>query len=382
MKKIINKFLLAIFVFALFVQSTMAMTQSEVKDTLFAALDANNKKQYATSIELSQKVLKAYPKNYQALCILGLAYAGKGDTMKAVDVLSKASATNPDEWSANSFLGDIYMHYGSYYVAKKYYEKVLANPKLTDAEKTYFQKQVTNCQKKLSEQSNAKTLKINVKIPFTVPADWSVRGVSKTQYGWAVEYGYKNENITNDKWTKLVTVNYFKSMDINVNDYYLKTMKFLNDYSVSLHRPFKYNLISKSDNEVIYEWNLGNGQECEISRVVQVGKEVYHLHYAQKSAITKSQRDEWLKVFEATKIIPVKKTAITKSSALTGTKTTPQQVKKSPLTVVKTSSTKQKAVTKTSTTDKTVTKAKTVAKSTGKALVKSAKSTIKSVVKK
>jgi tetratricopeptide (TPR) repeat protein len=157
------------------IQPAIGMPQKELENTLIAAFNANKQKQYDISIILSQRVLKEYPENYQALCFLGMAYGGKGDAQKAIDILSKASKYHPKEWSADSFLGDIYMQLESYYIAKQYYEQVVQNTSVPANAKSYFKNQIEICEKKLARNFDGEKPSINVKIPFK-SSEWNLKG--------------------------------------------------------------------------------------------------------------------------------------------------------------------------------------------------------------
>jgi tetratricopeptide (TPR) repeat protein len=303
-KNLKKNILFCLIILGLTLQSTFAMSQSEIASTLQAAFNANNQKQYSKSITLAEKVLKTNPKNYQALCILGMAYSGQGAKQKAIATFTQASVSSPNEWSADSFIADIYMQSGSYYIARRYYTKVLSNKNLSKEEITYFKKQIDICNQKLTtvnKNANVAISDVNVKIPYET-GKWKMRALSNSTSGWSVEYGYMNENVAQDKWTKLITVNYFKTPKFKIDSYYNQTISLLRDFAVSQHKAFMTKLISKTPTEIIYEWNVGKGEEAEIARIIQKDNDIYHIHYAQKSNITTADRDKWIKILKASTI--------------------------------------------------------------------------------
>lgn len=283
-------------------QSVFAMTEDEIKTSLISAYKANAQKQYYESINLAQKVLKEDPKNYHALCILGITYGNQGEAQKAIDAFSKASEYHPEQWSANSFLGDTYMQLKGYYLAKQYYQKVADNKTISPDAKQYFENQIKICEMKLSQDFTGAKPEINVKIPFN-SSQWKLKGLSNNEMSWNAEYAYNNEIVENGRWSKLVTVNYIKNPALTLNEYYLNTIHNLENISKSLNKDLKYKIIYQDTKETIYEWNIGDGEEAEISRVIKHGNNIYHLHYAQKSNISNDQRSKWLEILKESKII-------------------------------------------------------------------------------
>lgn len=280
--------------------SVMAITQKELKNTFVAASSAYTKKQYDTSIILSKRILKIDPKHYETLCLLGLAYGSKGDVDKSIETFVKAAKLYPNRWEANSFLGDIYMQQEAYYIAKMYYKNVVNNKTLPADGKVIYNKKLKLCEKMLERINDSKGPNINVVIPFN-PSEWTIKGMSNDKNMWGVEYVYKNEDLKS--WSKLVTIDCFKSPEFTLDEYYSKIINYLKGMAISLNKNFTYKLISHSENEIIYEWNTGNGEEAEISRLIKHGNEVYQLHYAQKSNITDKQREEWIRILKESKII-------------------------------------------------------------------------------
>lgn len=298
--RIKSLFIVFLLFFLTSTQPVMATTQKELQNTFVAASNAYTKKQYDTSIILSQRILKVDPKHYETLCLLGMAYGSKGDVDKSIETFVKASKYCPNRWEANSFLGDIYMQQEAYYIAKMYYKNVVNNKNLPADGKAFYTKQVKQCEKMLARESKDEEPILNVQIPFNT-SEWTEKGMSNDKNMWSVEYVYNNEDINH--WSRLVTINCFNHPGFTLDEYYLGTIKDLKGIAISLNKSFTYKLISRNENEIIYEWNTGNGEEVEIARVIKYGNKVYHLHYAQRSNITDKQRAEWIKTLKESKII-------------------------------------------------------------------------------
>lgn len=290
-----------ILLFTLFFTNPVIAIDNVTKVKLQQAYNANQQKRYDKAIELTESVLNNDPKNYQALCILGITYGNLGNSEKAIDAFTKASKYNPNQWSALSFLGDIYMQKGAYYIAEQYYQKVIEKPDVPTNTKLYFEKRINICKQNLAKTSNVKNLNINVVIPFN-PSEWHIAGLSEKNGSWNAEYSYKNEKITNGQWSKLITINYINKPTFKIDKVYSFSISNLEKIAESLHKDFKYTLISQNEMEIVYKWDFENGQEAEIARIIQYGDDIYHLHYAQKSTFSEEEASIWLKTLMNSKI--------------------------------------------------------------------------------
>ena len=105
-----------------------------IRTTLERALASHRRGQLAEAESLYRDVLGTAPDHFDALNLLGVIRAQRGDFPSAVELIGRAIAVNPDDVSAHANLGKILLHLKRYDEALACYDRVLAaKPDSADA---------------------------------------------------------------------------------------------------------------------------------------------------------------------------------------------------------------------------------------------------------
>lgn len=127
--------------------------------------------------------------------------------------------------------------------------------------------------------------------------DWQVGYEASNEQQAIVEYVLKGETVHN--WSELVTLQtYFGLQKITTPEVFVMSMK------KNMKPSLQWNIISKSDNDILYEWNVMNDPEManqhEIARGILGKKAIYFIRYTtKKPPIPLEKRNEWIDLLKA-----------------------------------------------------------------------------------
>jgi hypothetical protein len=119
--------------------------------------------------------------------------------------------------------------------------------------------------------------------------------------GFIVEFVHQGETVEN--WTELVTWEFFQTLKTDTLEGTMDRMKL---YFSEKHPNITWNVISKSDTDLIYEWKLQNDptneDQHEIARMMRGENGIHLIRYTIKTPNIPSQkREEWLNLLREIK---------------------------------------------------------------------------------
>lgn len=288
MKKFLISFVITLILFctAFFAFANTARSSTEdFKIYMAQASKAFVIKDYNTAIANFEKAITVNPNNYEAYCALGMSYGYVGNIKKAEETLITATRKFPNEWMAYTFLGDIKHQTKQTPAAVDFYKKALNAPTLPADKRAGIQKiiqEYINEQNAYEAKSSTPTgdkIKINLNNNI-----WKRAYFKGTEKQWMIEYGLKNEDVLNYKWTKLITVNFYDKNTYNFtidklyNSFYALLTKSANEQNGVL----KIHKLPSSVDELYFEWSITGRGESEICRIFKGSKGIYFGHYAHK----------------------------------------------------------------------------------------------------
>ena len=270
---------------------------------------AFDNKNYNLAIDNLEKALNLNSNNYNLYCLLGLSYGMSGNIKKSEEIFSLAVKKFPHEWRAYTFLGDIKRGQHLTPAAIDYYEKAINSPTLPKNYKDYYRKLIDET---INEQKEYEKLQVpiveNLNPDITINLDmnkWTVAYLKGNNENWIIEYGLKNEDVVNYKWTKLYTINFFAKNKYNfeLKKYYNDFIKLLQQQATNTNRTLYLNKISETSSEIYFEWSISERNECEIDRIFISDKGLYFVHFAQKKkSFTQDEKEQIINVLKSVKI--------------------------------------------------------------------------------
>ena len=302
--------------------------QIEFKQKYDKGMKAYNDKKYDLAIENFNQALNYRPTSYSTLCVLGTSYAYVKDFKMAEKTFKDAIKLYPNEWNAYVLLADVLKSRHEYGQAIDYYEIAVSLESMGGKEKTYYKKLVRELKTERNEYNMRKKDSLNsaifdTKVKSAEPKnkdenndnlknsgdvflelnmkDWQEVLNQKDDKAYIVEYGLKGEDVKNNKWTKLVTVQYFllnENFKTTLSTYYYNHIGAIETIAKNSNKNFEKKIISQKNNEIIYEWSFDNAKESEIARIVFIDKHVYHIHCAKKGAISDIEKKEFLELLK------------------------------------------------------------------------------------
>jgi tetratricopeptide (TPR) repeat protein len=142
--------------------------------------------------------------------------------------------------------------------------------------------------------------------------DWEIGHQASDAQQLIVEYVFKGEAVHN--WSELVTVQKFSGMQKKTTpEQFMKTAEILLKASSP---QIAWNVLSKSDNDIMYEWEITNSpdNEHEITRIISGKQGIYAVDYATKKIpISPDKRQEWIKLLNSATLVEVSQENISMS---------------------------------------------------------------------
>lgn len=316
----IGKVLISLFVFVVvFLQC--GCSAINFKQEYDKGVKAYNDKNYNLAIEHLNNALEYKHDSYSAMCLLGASYAYKKDYNLAEKTFQDAIKLYPNEWNAYVFLGDIKKRQKDYQGAIDYYETSVSLASMGGKEKLYYKNYIKKLkeeratylnkdpivqqqskEKFKSEIINAyakdKTVKEEIlqtgEVVLTLDNKiWEKFSEQKDAKSSIVQYRIKGEDVKAFNWTKLITVQYFEltnNFKMTLNEYFNFHVGAISTTAKNNNKPFEKKIIQQSKNNILYEWNFGDGTETEISRIFYTPKGIYHLHVSKKGVFTPEEK--------------------------------------------------------------------------------------------
>ncbi len=264
-------------------------------------------KNYSAAIVDFEKAIALNPNSYEIYCALGMSYGYTGNIKKAEETLILATKKFPNEWAAYTFLGDIKHQQRQTPAAVDYYRKALNSPTLPQDKRTGLQKVIReyineqNAYEAKSAVPSDEKIKINLNNNI-----WKRAYFKGTDKQWMAEYGLKNEDVLNYKWTKLVTVNFYDK-----NTYNFTAEKIYNSFYTLLAKSadeqngvLKIQKYPSPAGEIYFEWSITGRGESEICRIFSENRGFYFGHYAhKKDAFTEPEKSNAINILKSIKEI-------------------------------------------------------------------------------
>jgi len=284
-----------------------ANAANDFKTYMMHASKAFVAKDYNTAIINFKKAIEINPNSYEAYCVLGMSYGYLGKVKEAEETLILATKKFPNEWVAYTFLGDIKHQLGQTPAAVDYYRKALNSPTLPKDKKAGLQKVIQgyineqNAYEAKSSVPSGEKIKVNLDNNI-----WKRVYFKGTDKKWMAEYGLKNEDVLNYKWTKLVTVNFYDKNTYNFtaekiyNSFYTLLTKSADEQNGAL----KIQRYSSPAGEIYFEWSITGRGESEICRIFSGSRGLYFGHYAhKKDSFTETEKANAINILKSIKEI-------------------------------------------------------------------------------
>lgn len=284
---------------------------------------AYSEKKYDEAIISFNNALSHKPDSYSALCLLGTSYAYKKDLKMAEKTLHDAITLFPDNWNAYILLGDLKRNQRDYTAAIDFYETAVTLESMSGKEKTYYKKflkEIKNEQysfetklldkRKNMSQDTEREIKDNFapkakqigNININLDKEKWVKAYEDTDgKNKITEYGIKGEDVSNFKWTQLVTLQYItitKEMKLTLDSYFDTQIKAIEEIAQNNKKSFEKQIINQSANEILYSWKFDGEKESELARIVYTPQGIYHIHFAKKGAFTEEEKNKYLNLMK------------------------------------------------------------------------------------
>lgn len=268
-------------------------------------------KNYSAAVSDFEKALQLNPNEYSIYCLLGMSYGQIGNVKKSEEILTLATKKFPDEWVAYTFLGDIKHQQKQTPIAIEYYKKALNSPTLPNDKKAGLEKIIQNFINEQNVYEAKSSTPSGEKITTNLNGNiWKKAYFKGTDAQWMIEYGLKNEDVLNYKWTKLVTVNFYDKNAYNFtnetiyNGFYTLLNKTTNGLNSSLYMQKIPSPKGTAADEIYFEWKIKGRGESEICRIFKGNRGFYFGHYAhKKETFTQQEKTEAIQILKSIKEI-------------------------------------------------------------------------------
>lgn len=300
------------------------------------ATAAYNEKKYDVAVVQFNKALNYKPDSYSSLCLLGASYAYLKDEKMAEKTFQDAIKLFPDEWNAYVYLADLKRSQHDYAMAREYYETAVTLESMGGKEKLYYKKFL----KTLKTEEEAYEMKNSVESPLmkfkqnpsdstgtTVtpdgvngpvnaivvngvalninPKNWEKALEQKDEKSSMVEYQLKGEDFKTNRWSKLVTVQYFlitETFKPSLDSYYEGHIQAIETVAKNSGKTFEKKVIYKKQNDMMYEWKFDGGKESEISRIIMAKDALYHVHFAKRGVFAPEEKAKFWDILKTAKV--------------------------------------------------------------------------------
>ncbi len=269
-----------------------------------AGYTAFSQKDYKTAVKIFENLLDQNYDDYHVYCLLGISYASTGQAEQAEKVFIKAIEKFPNEFTAYTFLADLRRAQRRYPEAIGYYKKALSLSSMPDDGRKFYENLINEV---IEEQKAFDNTQANFKPNISINLDmnkWELAYAKGTNHNWLAEYGLKNEDVINYKWTQLVTVNFFSTdvYNLDIKNYYNDFINALKKTAESINSSLELEVLSQSDSEIYFIWSIKGRNEFEFCRIFQQPDGLYFGHYAQKkNSYTPVEKENILAILKSIK---------------------------------------------------------------------------------
>lgn len=324
----IGKLLISLFVCVIVIVQCCCSAIS-FKQEYDKGVNAYNEKNYNLAIEHLNNALNYKHDSYSAMCLLGASYAYKKDYKLAEKTFQDAIRLYPNEWNAYIFLGDIKKRQKDYQASIDFYETAVTLESMGGKEKLYYKNYIKKIKDEqvaylnkdpIADQQSKEKFKAEIINAYAKDKSmqedklqtgevilaldsksWEKYAEQKDAKSLIVQYRIIGEDVKNYNWTKLITIQYFILSDnfkTTLNDYFNLHIGAISVTAKNNEKTFEKKIIHQTKNEIIYEWNFGEGNETELARIYYTPKGIYHIHISKKGVFTPEEKSKYVQILK------------------------------------------------------------------------------------
>ncbi len=240
-----------------------------------------------------KKALDEDPDFYDTYYMLGISYTLAHDFKKGELVLKKAIDRFPTQWQAYGVLGDIYAVNNQFSEALAVYQKAMEQETFPKEEFLIFQKKIRllKDQQEIYLEKN-KVLKddLSARVKIDLDQQWSSVFASKNKDNWLLEYGLTGENVEEDQWSQLVTIQCMSKNPFSPSFEDLEKQIF--------HASSQVNTLSKEGKIGLYEVNFEKNKKFNLIKLMDRSRSVCLIQYSSKEKLTPQQSKRWKRILK------------------------------------------------------------------------------------
>ncbi len=240
-----------------------------------------------------KKALDEDPDFYDTYYMLGISYTLAHDYKKGELILKKAIDRFPTQWQAYGVLGDIYAVNDQFSEALAVYQTAMKQETFPSEEILIFQKKIrllNDQQEAYLKKSKALKNNLSARVKIDLDPQWSSVFASKNKDNWLLEYGLTGENVEEDQWSQLVTVQCMGKNALSPS--FEELEKRISRASSHLKT------LSKDEKTALYEVNFEKNKKFNLIKLVDYPAFVCVIQYASKEKLTPQQSKRWTSILK------------------------------------------------------------------------------------
>ena len=249
----------------------------------------------------ASQALKFDKKNTANYYLLALIKQRQKDYEQARKLILKSLEIDPKNPIAYKILGDNEALKGDFATSIEYFKQGqnLAESKELKAKFDVYIQDVINAQNKIFPTK--KEAKLNYKIDLDKKV-WELAYSGEDNFSTMAEFGLIGEDVVHYKWTKLVTVYYYKPT-LKADAAKIKEA-FLNNieaHAKGMNSKVEVKELSSKEGEYIFTWKIASMNQIEMCRVFdgQNGKKFFVKYVHKKPKFTQNESKEILKILNS-----------------------------------------------------------------------------------